>query len=200
MYEGIEAPLFEVPFAVAETVKFADNCWHAVKVAFGNEIGRLCLARGVDPQAVADISLSDTKLNVEPDLSAPGGPIGGSCLPKDLSGMLALARDAGLLVPLLAGAKESNAGPPRLDLPGGRRHRCPPPGPVLLVGLSLESGTDDLRNSPNLNMAELLLEAGYELHVHDPDLEPGAPAPASISRSRPDHGRRSNGAAASARF
>jgi GDP-mannose 6-dehydrogenase len=171
MYEGIEAPLFEVPFAVAETVKFADNCWHAVKVAFGNEIGRLCLARGVDPQAVADIFLSDTKLNVSPTYLRPGGPFGGSCLPKDLSGMLALARDAGLSVPLLAGAKESNA----VHLAWifqEVRHRCPPPGPVLLVGLSFKTGTDDLRNSPNLDLAELLLEAGYELHVHDPDLDP----------------------------
>jgi GDP-mannose 6-dehydrogenase len=171
MYEGIEAPLFEVPFAVAETVKFADNCWHAVKVAFANEIGRVCLARGVDPQAVADIFLADVKLNVSPAYLRAGGPFGGSCLPKDLSGMLALAREAGLPVPLLAGTKESNA----VHLAWIRqqvRARCPAPGPVLLVGLSFKAGTDDLRNSPNLDLAELLLEDGYELHVHDPDLDP----------------------------
>jgi GDP-mannose 6-dehydrogenase len=171
MYEGIEAPLFEVPFAVAETVKFADNCWHAVKVAFANELGRVCLARGVDPQAVADIFLADTKLNVSPTYLRPGGPFGGSCLPKDLSGMLALAREAGLTVPLLAGARESNA----VHLAWifqAVRQRCPPPGPVLLVGLSFKAGTDDLRNSPNLELAELLLEAGYDLRVHDPDLDP----------------------------
>lgn len=171
MYEGIEAPFFEVPFAVAETVKFVDNCWHATKVAFANEVGRVCIARDVDPQAVADIFLADTKLNVSAAYLRPGGPFGGSCLPKDLSGMLALAREAGLPSPLLAGVKESNA----VHLAWIRQRvvrLCPPPGPVLLVGLSFKAGTDDLRNSPNLDLAELLLEAGYELHVHDPDLEP----------------------------
>lgn len=171
MYESIEAPLFEVPFAVAETVKFADNCWHAVKVAFANEVGRVCVARGVDPQAVADIFLADTKLNISPTYLRPGGPFGGSCLPKDLSGMLSLAREAGISAPLLAGTKESNA----VHLAWifqTVRQLCPAPGPVLLVGLSFKAGTDDLRNSPNLELAELLLEAGYDLHVHDPDLDP----------------------------
>ena len=171
MYEGIDAPVFEVPFAVAEMVKFADNSWHAVKVAFANEVGRVALARGVDPQAVADVFLADTKLNVSPVYLRPGGPFGGSCLPKDLSGMLSLAREAGLSAPLLAGAKESNAVHLAWIFQEVRR-RCPPPGPVLLVGLSFKAGTDDLRNSPNLELAELLLEAGYDLHVHDPDLDP----------------------------
>jgi GDP-mannose 6-dehydrogenase len=171
MYEGISAPLFEVPFAVAEMVKFADNSWHAVKVAFANEIGRIGLARGVDPQAVADIFLADTKLNVSPTYLRPGGPFGGSCLPKDLAGMLSLAREAGLSVPLLAGTRESNAVHLAWIFQEVRR-RCPAPGPVLLVGLSFKAGTDDLRNSPNLDLAELLLEAGYDLHVHDPDLDP----------------------------
>jgi GDP-mannose 6-dehydrogenase len=151
--------------------KFIDNSWHAVKVAFANELGRLSLARGIDPQAVADIFIADTKLNISPVYMRPGGPFGGSCLPKDLSGMLSLARDAGLSVPLLAGTRESNA----VHLAWifqTIRQRCPPPGPVLLIGLSFKSGTDDLRNSPNLELAELLLEGGYELHVHDPDLDP----------------------------
>jgi GDP-mannose 6-dehydrogenase len=171
MYEGIGAPLFEVPFAVAEMVKVVDNSWHAVKVAFANEVGRIALARGVDPQMVADVFLADTKLNVSPTYLRPGGPFGGSCLPKDLSGMLSLAREAGLSAPLLAGTKESNAVHLAWIFQEVRR-RCPAPGPVLLVGLSFKAGTDDLRNSPNLELAELLLEAGYDLHVHDPDLDP----------------------------
>ena len=70
IYDGIEAPLFEVAFEVAETVKFVDNSFHALKVAFANEIGRICLGQGVDPQAVADVFLADTKLNISHGLSA----------------------------------------------------------------------------------------------------------------------------------
>jgi GDP-mannose 6-dehydrogenase len=171
IYDGIEAPLFEVPLAVAEMAKFVDNSWHAVKVAFANEVGRLALARGIDPQAVADIFLADTKLNLSQAYLRPGGPYGGSCLPKDLAGMLAVAREAGLALPVIAGARESNA----LHLAWlaeAIRTREPPPGPVLLLGLSFKAGTDDLRNSPLLALAEHLVEAGYDLAVHDPDIDP----------------------------
>jgi GDP-mannose 6-dehydrogenase len=171
IYDGIEAPLFEVPLAVAELGKFVDNSWHAVKVAFANEIGRIALARGVDPQAVAEIFLADTKLNVSPYYLRPGGPYGGSCLPKDLSGMLALARDAGLSVPVLAGARDSN-GLHLAWLAQAIRAKLPPPGPILQLGLSFKAGTDDLRNSPLLDLAEILLEAGYDLSVYDPDVDP----------------------------
>lgn len=171
IYDHLDAPFFEVPFAVAEMVKFVDNSFHALKVAFANEIGRLCIARGIDPQAVTDIFLADTRLNISPAYLRPGGPFGGSCLPKDLSAMLALARDAGLAVPVLAGTKESNA--LHLSWIAARiRDRAPLPGPVMLVGLSFKAGTDDLRHSPLLELAEMLLEAGYELRVHDPDLDP----------------------------
>lgn len=171
IYDGLDAPLFEVGFAEAEMVKFVDNCFHALKVSFANEIGRIGLARGVDPQIVADMFLSDTKLNVSPAYLRPGGPFGGSCLPKDLSAMLALARESGVTVPVLAGAKESNAvhgawlGQQVLA-------RLPAPGPVLLMGLSFKTDTDDLRNSPLLELAEFLLDAGYDLRVFDPDLDP----------------------------
>ena len=171
IYDGIEAPLFEVPFGTAEMVKLVDNSFHALKVAFANEIGRVALSRGIDPQSVADLFLADTKLNISSYYLRPGGPFGGSCLPKDLSAMLSLARDAGLSVPLLAGAKESNAMHLAWILQA-IKHRAPAPGPVLLLGLSFKAGTDDLRNSPLLDLAEMLLEAGYELSVHDPDLDP----------------------------
>jgi GDP-mannose 6-dehydrogenase len=171
IWEHLDAPVFEVPFAVAEMVKFVDNCFHALKVAFANEIGRICVSRGIDPQAVADIFLADTKLNISPLYLRPGGPYGGSCLPKDLAAMLALAREAGLAVPVLAGTQESNA--LHLAWITARIHTlAPPPGPVLLAGLSFKAGTDDLRNSPWLELAERLLDAGYDLRVHDPDLDP----------------------------
>ena len=171
IWDHLQAPVFEVPFAVAEMVKFVDNSFHALKVAFANEIGRICMARGIDPQQVADIFLADTKLNVSPAYLRPGGPFGGSCLPKDLAAMLALAREAGLAVPVLAGVPESNA----LHLAWIIARICalaPPPGPVLLIGLSFKAGTDDLRSSPLLELAERLLDAGYDLRVHDPDVDP----------------------------
>jgi len=171
IYDRLDAPFFEVPFGVAEMVKFVDNSFHALKVAFANEIGRIALAKGVDPEAVAEIFLADTKLNVSPAYLRPGGPFGGSCLPKDLGAMLALARDAGVPVPVLAGTKESNA--VHLAWLGQEvQARVAPPGPVLLIGLSFKAGTDDLRNSPLLELAEFLLDAGYELRVFDPDLDP----------------------------
>ncbi len=171
IYEGIEAPLFEVPLMVAEMGKFVDNSWHAVKVAFANEVGRIATARGIDPQAVAEIFLADTKLNVSPYYLRPGGPYGGSCLPKDLSGMLALARDSGLAVPVLAGARDSN-GLHLAWLAQAVRAKLAPPGTILLLGLSFKAGTDDLRNSPLLDLAEILVEGGYDLAIYDPDVDP----------------------------
>ena len=183
IYDGIEAPLFEVPLMVAEMGKFVDNSWHAVKVAFANEIGRVATARGIDRQAVAEIFLADTKLNVSAYYLRPGGPYGGSCLPKDLAGTLALGRAAGLDLPVLAGARASN-----------RRHlawlaaavqaHAPPPGPILLVGLSFKAGTDDLRGSPLLALARRLVAQGYELAVHDPDVAPARLVGANLAAAR----------------
>lgn len=170
IYDAIEAPLFEVPFATAEMAKFVDNSFHALKVSFANEIGRICLSRGIDPQGVADLFLADTKLNISPYYLRPGGPFGGSCLPKDLGAMLSLAREANLAVPVLAGTKESNA-THLAWIFQTIKQKAPPPGPVLLLGLSFKSGTDDLRNSPLLDLSELLIDAGYDLRVHDPDLD-----------------------------
>ena len=171
IYDGIEAPVFEVPFGTAEMAKMVDNSFHALKVAFANEIGRIALSKNIDPQSVADLFLADTKLNISPYYLRPGGPFGGSCLPKDLGAMLAIARDANLSVPVLSGARESNAMHLSWILQAIKR-RAPAPGPVLLLGLSFKAGTDDLRNSPLLDLAELLLEGGYDLAVHDPDLDP----------------------------
>jgi GDP-mannose 6-dehydrogenase len=171
IYDGLDAPCFEVGFAAAEMVKFVDNCFHALKVAFANEIGRVAVAKGVDPWLVAEMFLADTKLNVSPAYLRPGGPFGGSCLPKDLGAMLAVAREAGVQVPVLGGTRESNA-VHAAWLAQAVQARQAPPGPVLLIGLSFKAGTDDLRNSPLLALAEALLETGYDLRVFDPDLDP----------------------------
>jgi len=182
IYQDIEAPLFEVGFGVAETVKFVDNSFHALKVAFANEIGRICLSQNVDPQIVADVFLADTKLNISRAYLRPGGPYGGSCLPKDLGAMIALARESGVASPLLEGVRDSNVAHLRYLL-RTVQERVEPPGPVLQLGLSFKSGTDDLRNSPLVDLAELLVQAGYELRVFDPDVDPARLLGANFARA-----------------
>jgi len=171
IYDSIDAPLFEVPFRLAESTKLLDNCFHALKVAFANEMGRIAVAVGLDPQLVAELFLADAKLNVSPAYLRPGGPYGGSCLPKDLQAMLTFARETALELPLLTAVRKSNER--HLDFLVERIVAAvPPPGPILVVGLSFKTGTDDLRHSPNLALVDRLLQKGYDLDVIDPDLDP----------------------------
>lgn len=187
IYDAIPAPLLEVPFRLAESVKLLDNCFHALKVAFANELGRIALVAGVEPGRLADLLLMDQKLNLSPAYLRPGGPYGGPCLAKDLQAALAFAREAGIALPLLAAVPQSNAR--HLEFLLARiRAAVPPPGPVLLVGLSFKDGTDDLRDSPGLALAERLLQAGYELEIVDRDLDPERLAGANfaIAAARPE--------------
>lgn len=171
IYDAVRAPVLEVSFRLAESVKLLDNCFHALKVAFANELGRFALAAGVAPDCLADLLLLDRKLNLSPAYLRPGGPYGGPCLPKDLRAALVFARDAGLALPMLAAVPESNSR--HLEFLLERiRAAIDPPGPILLVGLSFKDGTDDLRESASLALAERLLRAGYELEAIDPDLDP----------------------------
>jgi GDP-mannose 6-dehydrogenase len=169
------APLFEVPFRVAETIKLVDNSFHALKVAFANEVGRLCLAHEIDPQAVMDLVLADRQLNLSAAYLRPGGPFGGPCLPKDLAATAALGRAQAVALPLLEAALASNRAhlAHLLAMIGGL---VAPPGPLLQLGLSFKAGTDDLRGSPLVELALALRAAGYELRLVDPDLD-GASAP-----------------------
>lgn len=187
IYAGIEAPLFEVPFKVAEAIKFVDNSFHALKVAFANEVGRICLAQGIDPQAVTDVFLADTKLNVSPAYLRPGGPYGGSCLPKDLGAMIALAAEHGVAAPLLDGVRRSNQSHLQ-HIVATIRRLVPPPGPVLQLGLSFKAGTDDLRNSPLVDLAEELVRGGYELRLFDPDVDPARLLGANFARAAEHRG------------
>ncbi|MDF1586135.1 nucleotide sugar dehydrogenase [Marinimicrococcus flavescens] len=175
LHDGLDAPLFETSFAEAETLKLVDNGFHALKVAFANEIGRLCVAGGVDPQAVMRLLLADRRLNLSAAYLRPGAPFGGACLPKDLGSLLALGQTRGLELPLMAGVLASNDAH-LAWLEGRVRALLPPPGPLLLLGLSFKPGTDDLRASPLVRLAGRLLAAGYRLDILDPDLDPeGAP-------------------------
>lgn len=165
LYGDVDAPRFLVPLRVAEMTKYADNAFHALKVAFGNEMGSFCQAMGVDSHDLMEIFLSDTKLNISPAYLRPGMPFGGSCLPKDLRSLLYEARHSDVRLPLLDSVLQSNEvhGDRIWDLvarTGARR--------VGVFGLAFKAGTDDLRESPMVSLCERLLGRGFELLIHDP--------------------------------
>ena len=164
LYEGLPGEIFRVPIPVAEVTKYADNSFHALKVAFGNEIGAICAALGLDSHKVMDVFLADTKLNISPAYLRPGFAFGGSCLPKDVRGLVYAAHRADVSVPLLSHLLPSNEEHLRrayeLVARTGKRK-------VGLFGLSFKPGTDDLRESPLVELAERLLGKGYDLRIYD---------------------------------
>ncbi len=151
----------------AEAIKYSCNYFHALKVGFANEIGRLCKHLGEDGARVMDVVCRDTRLNISSYYMRPGNPFGGSCLPKDVSALIALARQDGIELPLLESTLVTNKA--HLDLlvrlitgKGKRR--------VGFLGLAFKADTDDLRGSPMVALAETLLGRGFELSVFDPQI------------------------------
>jgi GDP-mannose 6-dehydrogenase len=167
LYDGIDAPWFDVKFREAEAIKFVDNTWHAVKVAFGNEIGRICLGMEIDAAAVHEIFVSDTKLNISPHYLRPGGAFGGSCLPKDVRALQRISADCGANTHLIDSLMNSNEAHKQClfekATDGLQRGES-----ILLVGLAFKAETDDLRESPNVDMARKLVEADYNVSIYDP--------------------------------
>lgn len=165
LYEGLPGRQFHVPIKIAEMTKYVDNSFHALKVGFANEIGAICAALGLDSHEVMEIFLSDTKLNISTAYLRPGFAFGGSCLPKDVRALTHTARRNDLDVPLLANLLTSNESHLRravdLVLESGR-HR------IGMFGLSFKPGTDDLRDSPMLELAERLLGKGFDIKIYDP--------------------------------
>jgi GDP-mannose 6-dehydrogenase len=151
----------------AETVKYCCNNFHALKITFANETARLCEALGVDPFAVMDLVCRDTQLNLSRAYLRPGFAFGGSCLPKDLRATLHLAKTRDVELPMLGGILPSNR--VHLDraiqkvLASGKRR-------IGMIGLAFKSGTDDLRESPLVLLAEQLIGKGLSLLVYDPEV------------------------------
>jgi GDP-mannose 6-dehydrogenase len=164
LYAGLPGAVFRVPIPVAEMTKYADNAFHGVKIGFANELGAICRALGVDSHRVMEVFLADRKLNISPAYLRPGFAFGGSCLPKDLRGLVHAAHRADVSVPLLAHVLPSNEEHLRrafeLVARTGKRR-------VGLFGLSFKPGTDDLRESPLVELAERLLGKGYDLRIYD---------------------------------
>jgi GDP-mannose 6-dehydrogenase len=164
LYARMPGPLIRTDIETAEMVKYADNAWHALKVGFANEIGNVCKALEVDGHRVMDIFCQDTKLNLSPYYLKPGFAFGGSCLPKDLRALLYKAKTLDLTLPILGAILPSNEqqierGVRAVVEQGNRK--------VGILGFSFKSGTDDLRESPVVELAERLIGKGFELRLYD---------------------------------
>lgn len=165
VYKGIEADLVVCSVEVSEGVKYADNAWHAMKVGFANELGNILKELGVDSHKVMDIFFLDTKLNISKAYLKPGFAFGGSCLPKDVRAIRAKGKDNALQTPIFDALLEANDEQVRraksmIDKSGKKK--------IGMMGLSFKAGTDDLRESPLVTLADQLLNDGYELTIYDP--------------------------------
>jgi len=164
LYSGLDAPVFRTSLEVAEMVKYVDNTWHALKVGFANEIGSISKASGVDGGEVMNIFCSDVKLNISPYYLKPGYAFGGSCLPKDVRALRYRARTLDVEVPILNSILPSNDAHIQrgidMVMRQGRRR-------VGVLGFSFKAATDDLRESPIVDMIEHLIGKGFELSVYD---------------------------------
>ncbi|SEG59834.1 nucleotide sugar dehydrogenase [Bosea lathyri] len=169
--KNISAPVFYTGYREAEFTKFVDNTFHALKVTFANEIGRICLELGISASKVHEIFVADTKLNISPYYLRPGGAFGGSCLPKDVRALQYIAADVGVHAQLVDSLIRSND-THKHYLFEHVTQRLAPGGSVLMLGLAFKRNSDDLRESPNVDMARKLLQAGYKLAIFDPALEP----------------------------
>ncbi|MEM9451350.1 MAG: nucleotide sugar dehydrogenase [Cyanobacteria bacterium P01_E01_bin.6] len=164
MYATVDAPVFVTPPAVAEMVKYVSNTWHAAKISFANEIGRISKGYGIDGRDVMNLVVQDTKLNISKTYMRPGFAYGGSCLPKDVSALLCEARNMSIPVPLLNSLPRTNS--VHIDLAvqevlqlGIRK--------VALLGLAFKPKTDDLRESPAVLMVKQLIGEGCEIKIYD---------------------------------
>jgi len=164
LYSKIDAPLIRTDLETAEMIKYVDNSWHALKIGFANEIGNLCKSLGIDAHSVMKIFCQDRKLNISSAYLMPGFAFGGSCLPKDLRALSYQAKIHDLQLPILSAILPSNElqiarGVQMITEKGNTK--------VGVLGFSFKAGTDDLRESPVIEVIERLLGKGYDLRIYD---------------------------------
>lgn len=169
MYKPIQSPLYRVSLEEAEILKLCNNAFHALKIGFANEIGRLCDRVHIDSHAVMQLICADNKLNISPAYLKPGFAFGGSCLPKDVRSLTSHARRLGVELPILEGILPSN----RLQIEAARLKVLQAGAQrVGVLGLSFKATTDDLRESPVIALIRDLWQDGIDVLVHDPDVKP----------------------------
>jgi GDP-mannose 6-dehydrogenase len=164
LYADLDAPLIRTDLRTSEMVKYIDNCWHALKIGFANEIGNLCKSLSIDSHKAMGIFCQDKKLNISPAYLLPGFAFGGSCLPKDIRALTYKAKQHDLQMPILSAILPSNEMQviKGLELIMGKGHKR-----VGVLGFSFKAGTDDLRESPMIEVIERLIGKGYDLRVYD---------------------------------
>jgi GDP-mannose 6-dehydrogenase len=164
LYQGLPGALIRTDLHTSEMIKYVDNAWHALKVGFANEIGNVCKVINIDSHEVMKIFCQDTKLNISPAYLMPGFAFGGSCLPKDLRALAYHAKMHDLQLPILTSILPSNqlqvAKGLELIMDKGYQR-------IGIAGLSFKAGTDDLRESPLLELIERLIGKGYDVRVYD---------------------------------
>lgn len=170
LYGWVTGRIFETTFRTAEMVKYVCNAWHAVKVSFANEIGTLAKQQNVDAEAVTEIFTADTKLNISATYLKPGFAFGGSCLPKDVRALSYRARELDLKLPLFEAIMPSNdehlERAVELVLETGKKK-------IAMLGISFKAATDDLRESPQVQLVKRLLGEGRELQIWDDNVSLG---------------------------
>jgi GDP-mannose 6-dehydrogenase len=168
LYSELDAPIIRKTIEVAEMIKYTCNVWHATKVTFANEIGNIAKAAGVDGREVMEVICQDHKLNLSKYYMKPGFAFGGSCLPKDVRALTYRAGQMDVEHPLLAAIMPSNRVQVKraYDMVANCDKRK-----IGLLGLSFKAGTDDLRESPLVELAEILIGKGYELRIFDSNVE-----------------------------
>jgi GDP-mannose 6-dehydrogenase len=168
MYVNVPGEFIHCRLSTAEAIKYGCNIFHALKITFANEMGMLCKTLGVDSREVLDIICRDTKLNISTKYMKPGFAYGGSCLPKDMRAFTHKARESDVHLPMFEGSLVSN----RLQIErAAERIMSQGSKKISMLGISFKEGTDDLRESPLVTLAEMLLGKGYDLRIFDPNVE-----------------------------
>jgi len=168
IYKKLNAPIEVTEIEVAELIKYINNAFHALKISFANEVGNVCKKMGIDSHKVMEIFCKDTYLNISPNYFKPGFAYGGSCLPKELKALTTITHDYYLESPVIEAIEKSNENQKNIALDmiisNGRKK-------IGILGLSFKKGTDDLRESPIIEITENLLGKGYSVLIYDEEVK-----------------------------
>ena len=168
LYEQLPGEIIITDVKIAEIMKYVNNTFHALKISFANEIGNICSALNIDSYKVMEIFSKDKQLNISPYYFKPGFAYGGSCLPKDLKGLQTLAHDLYLKTPVIESIDKTNEIQIQRALGLFSKYFGKK---ICILGLSFKAGTDDLRNSPFVELVESLIGRGFDLCIYDKNIQ-----------------------------